>query len=118
MRLAIILASCIIALRPVATPGAELRTLQAKPGSPAEVVQWQKNLREKFHQLLKIEDLVASEVKIPFDPAQNNRWDMGAYVAKKLTIRSTPGRVITIFITLPKSDDKKHPAVVCIGGHG
>lgn len=118
MRLAIILASCIIALRPVAASGAELRTLPAKSGSPAEVIQWQKNLREKFHKLLKIEDLVASEAKIPFNPAQSNRWDMGAYIAKKLTIRSTPGRVITIFMTFPKSDDKKHPAVVCIGGHG
>jgi hypothetical protein len=43
---------------------------------------------------------------------------MGNYVAKKMTIRATPGRVITIVITLPKSGPGPHPAVVCIGGHG
>jgi hypothetical protein len=92
--------------------------MPAKPGNPAQVVAWQKSLRAKFEKLLKIDDLVASGTKIPFEPQQLGVWDMGDYDAKKMTIRSTPGRTITIFITFPKSGRKPHPAVVCIGGHG
>lgn len=113
-----ILASCIVALATVAATASELRTLPEKSGSPAEIVAWQKNLRAKLTKLLKIEDPIASGAKIPFDPKQVNAWDMGDYVAKKMTIRSTAERAITVVITLPKSSAGPLPAVVCIGGHG
>jgi hypothetical protein len=109
--------TCVLALSSAAS-GAELRTMPAKPGSPAQIVAWQKNLRAKFAKLLKIDDLIASGAKTPFEPKELNAWDMGDYVAKKMTIRSTPGRVITVVVTLPKSGRRPHPAVVCIGGHG
>lgn len=95
-----------------------IRTMQARPGSPAEVVAWQEGMRAKFRNLLKIEDLVVGGAKLPFDAKEVGAWDMGDYVAKKMTIRSTPGRVITVVLTLPKGGAKTHPAVVCIGGHG
>jgi hypothetical protein len=118
MRLTAILASHIVALAVVAAPNAELRTMQAKPGSPVQIGKWQKSLRAKLQKLLKIDNLVASGAKTPFDPKPINIWDMGNYVANRMTIRSTPGRSITIIITLPKNSKKPHPAVVCIGGHG
>ncbi|MBI5395708.1 MAG: acetylxylan esterase, partial [Verrucomicrobia bacterium] len=115
---AVILACYIVTLATVAVLAAELRALPAKPGSPAQIVAWQKSLRAKFWKLLKMDDLVASRAKISFEPKEINSWDMGDFVAKKMTIRSTPGRVITVVITLPKGGRKPHPAVVCIGGHG
>lgn len=115
---AVILACSIVALAAVAATGAELRTMPARPGSPAGIVAWQKSLRAKFWKLLKMDDLVASGAKIPFEPKQVGVWDMGDFVAKKMTIRSTPGRAITVVLTLPKIGGKTHPAVVCIGGHG
>jgi hypothetical protein len=115
---AAIRAFCIVAFATVAAPAAELRTMPAKQGSPAQIVAWQEDLRARLAKLLKIEDLVASGAKTPFDPKQVNVWDMGDYVAKKMTIRSTPGRNITILLTLPKEGRKPYPAVVCIGGHG
>lgn len=98
--------------------GGELRTWAARPGSPTQVVAWQKDLRAKFWKLLKIDDLVAGRARIPFEPQEINAWDMGGFVTKKTTIRSTPGRTMTIVVTLPKGGRKPHPAVVCIGGHG
>lgn len=92
--------------------------MPAKPGNATEIVTWQKNLRAKLQKLLKIDDLVAGGAKIAFEPKEIGNWDMGDYVAKKMTIRSTPGRVITVFITFPKGGGKPYPAVVCIGGHG
>jgi hypothetical protein len=118
MRVATLLGTCIVALAVVAAPAGELRAMPVKPGSPAQIVAWQKDLRAKFAKLLRIDDLLANGAKTPFDPKELNTWDMGDYVAKKKTIRSTPGRVITIVITFPKSGRKSHPAVVCIGGHG
>lgn len=113
-----ILALCVVTLAMVAANAAELRTMPAKPGSPAGIVAWQEGLRAKFQRLLKIDDLVASEATMPFEPKELNTWDMGDCIAKKMTIRSTPGRDITIVVTLPKGGGKTNPAVVCVGGHG
>jgi hypothetical protein len=96
----------------------KLRTLQAKPDNPAQIVAWQQDLRAKLQKLLKIDGLITSESKLPFDAKEVGAWDMGDYVAKKLTLRSTPGRIITVVITLPKRGAGPYPAVVCIGGHG
>jgi len=113
------IASCVaVAFAAVAATAGELRTLPAKPGGAAAIVAWQKSLRAKFQKMLKIDDLVAGGAKTAFEPKEIGNWDMGDYIAKKMTIRSTPGRVITVFITFPKGGGKTHPAVVCIGGHG
>jgi hypothetical protein len=95
-----------------------LRTLRVKLGSPDQIVVWQKALRAKLEKLLKLDDLIASDAQLPFDAKEVGAWDMGAYVAKKLTLRSTPGRTITVILTLPKNGAGPYPAVVCIGGHG
>lgn len=118
MRPAAFLAFGIVAFTTTAMPAIELRTMPARPGTPSQIVAWQKDLRARFQKMLKIDDLVAAESKIPLEAQQVGLWDMGDYIAKKMTIRSTPGRNIVVVLTLPKEGRKPVPGVVCIGGHG
>lgn len=118
IKTAAILASCALALVSASAPAADLRAMPARPGSPAQIVAWQESLRTKLTKLLKIDDLIARGAELPFDPKELGAWTMGDYVAKKMTIRSTAGRTITVLVTFPSDGRTTYPAVVCIGGHG
>ncbi|MCC6355796.1 MAG: hypothetical protein IT577_18055 [Verrucomicrobiae bacterium] len=67
-----LLAICLVALMAgggaFAADADELRTMPAKPGSPAEVVAGQQSLRAK---LLKLDDLIAGGAKTPSTPSKS-----------------------------------------------
>ncbi|MBI5692243.1 MAG: hypothetical protein HZC55_19340 [Verrucomicrobia bacterium] len=92
--------------------------MRARPGPPEEVERWQQDLRVRFRQLLRIDDLVADQMDLPFAEEIVASWDMGDYVAHKRSLQTTPGRRITVILTVPRNAAGPHPAVVCIGGHG
>jgi hypothetical protein len=118
LRFPVLVASLVGGLATAAPPPTALRTMPARPGRPADIEQWQHGLRARFQQLLRIDDLAASGMDLPFDPETLGSWDLGDYVAKKMSLRSTSSRAITVIITFPKVGAGPHPAVVCIGGHG
>ena len=79
---------------------------------------WQKEVRAKLFQLLKIDKLFRKRNSIPFNPKVLSSANKGTYRVMEVEINSTSNRRIRIVVTLPNSKDKPVPAVVCIGGHG
>ncbi len=79
---------------------------------------WQKDVRVKLYQLLKMENLLQKRRPIPFGEKELSRADRGTYHIMEVEINSTSSRRIRIVVTIPNSKDKPVPAVVCIGGHG
>jgi hypothetical protein len=91
--------------------------MRYKLGSPEQTVAWQKELRGKFFELLKMDDLVSEAGKIPFDTKEMRSWEMPGFTVKEMSIRSTASRQMEIVLTIPKEGKGPFPAVVCIGGH-
>ena len=79
---------------------------------------WQKDVRARLFQLLKMDDLIAKKGTVAFKPKELSAADRGIYHVKEIEINSTPNRRIRIIVTLPTSQKGPFPAVVCIGGHG
>jgi len=79
---------------------------------------WQKDVRAKMFQQLKMDDLIARKRTVAFKPKELSAADRGIYHVKEIEINSTPNRRIRIIVTLPTSQKGSFPAVVCIGGHG
>lgn len=79
---------------------------------------WQKDVRARLFQLLKMDDLIARKGIVAFKPKELSSADRGIYRVKEIEINSTPNRRIRIIFTLPTSQKGPFPAVVCIGGHG
>lgn len=79
---------------------------------------WQAEVRAQLFKLLKLDGLLAKRASIPFDVKEVRIWKHALYVAKELTINSTPGRRMTVILTQPVDIKKPGPAVVCLGGHG
>ena len=94
----------------------KLRTMKYTPRSPQKAVAWQKDLRRRFHSLLKLEDLLSA--KIPLAPQRLSSEKRPGYVFQEAELNSTPGRRIKAVVTLPQSGPPPYPAVVCIHGHG
>ena len=94
------------------------RQMKYTSRSKQEAMAWQKDIRAKLFDILKLDDLVAREQPIPFDTKVLSATDEGTYVQKEIEINSTSGRRVTIVLTLPQSKQETHPAVVCIHGHG
>jgi len=79
---------------------------------------WQKDVRARLFQLLKMDTSIQGRDSIPFSAKELSRADRGTYRIMEVEINSTPSRRIRIVVTIPNSQDKPFPAVVCIGGHG
>jgi hypothetical protein len=94
------------------------RKMRYQPGTPEEVAAWQSDLRTKLFRLLKLQDLVPSVSRLPFDPKETRTWEMPGFTVREMTIQSTPGRRIEIVLATPRQATGRLPAVVCIGGHG
>ncbi|MEP0843015.1 MAG: acetylxylan esterase [Phycisphaerae bacterium] len=92
------------------------RTRRYTSRSRDEAAAWQRELRGRFFELLKLEDLRAADV--PLDAKVGDARDRGDYVLSELTLRSTPGRMIPAVLAVPKNRSGPLPAVVCIHGHG
>lgn len=79
---------------------------------------WQKDVRARLYQLLRMEDLISRGSSIPFSPKELSCADRGTYRVKEVEINSTSNRRIRIVVTVPCSEEGTVPAIVCIGGHG
>jgi hypothetical protein len=88
----------------------------SRAASEAEI--WQKNVRAKLSQLLRIDDLISMKGSIAFCPEELSFEDKGTYNVRELEINSTLGRRISIVVTVPTLKAEPFPAVVCLGGHG
>lgn len=89
--------------------------------SPAALSAWQDETRNFLFERMHLSDLMATRSKtvdsIPFDPKVLSKEDKGSYVLEEIELNSTPERRIKALVTRPKTEGK-HPAVVCIHGHG
>jgi hypothetical protein len=94
------------------------RSAKYTPGSADAAIAWQKDVRAKLFELLKLDDLIQAKSSIPFNAKELSSADKQTYRVRELEISSTSGRRIRIIVTVPASKSKPVPAVVCIGGHG
>lgn len=99
-----------------ATPPRRIMKYTSRPASEAEV--WQKNVRAKLFQLLKIDDLISRKGSIAFSPEELSCENKGTYSVREMEINSTSDRRIRIVVTVPTLEGGAFPAVVCLGGHG
>ena len=88
----------------------------SRTASEAEI--WQKHVRAKLLQLLKIDDLISMKGSIAFSPEELNCENIGTYNVSEMEINSTLDRRIHIVVTVPTLEGAPFPAVVCLGGHG
>ncbi len=79
---------------------------------------WQREVRVRLLQRLKLDDLISKRNLIPFDPKELSGADRGTFRVTEIEINSTSSRHIRMVVTVPRGTDGPVPAVVCIGGHG
>jgi len=94
------------------------RSMKYTSHSADSASAWQKDVRARLFQLLKMDDLIAKKGTVAFKPKELSAADRGAYHVKEVEIDSTANRRIRIIVTLPTLQKGPFPAVVCIGGHG
>ncbi len=94
------------------------RKMEYTSGSANRAKAWQRRVRAKLAALLKIDDLLQNQSDIPLAPKKLSSVNKGSYTVEEVEISSTPNRRIRIIVTLPITQNKPVPAVVCIGGHG
>ena len=88
----------------------------SRPEKEANV--WQHDLRLKLFKILKLDNLIFGENRVPFHPTVLLSERHDEYTFQEIEINTTPGRRIKVLLTLPEKPDGKCPAVVCIHGHG
>lgn len=88
--------------------------------SPAKALMWQEELRRELRGLLKLGDLLRTEVAL--DPKVLTTRKEERYTLREVEISATAGRRIKVVVTTPVAKPAPakaaHPAVVCIHGHG
>ena len=94
------------------------RSIKYTSRSSVSASAWQKDVRARLFQLLKMDDLVAKKGAVAFKPKELSNADKGAYHVKEVEIDSTSSRRIRIIVTVPTLQKGPFAAVVCIGGHG
>jgi len=104
---------------PAQPPSAAAQRLMRYTSRPADDAKaWQRDVRLKLFQQLKLNDLISKRNLIPLDPKELSDEDRGTFHVKEIEINSTSSRRIRIVVTVPRGMDGPVPAVVCIGGHG
>ncbi|MBE7560198.1 acetylxylan esterase [bacterium] len=96
----------------------QLRSMRFAATTAEDARAWQEALRPKLFELLAMTDLVQRAQPIPFNVKVLSTTDRGDYTLSEIEFNSTPGRRIKAWLGKPKKLSGKHPAVVCIGGHG
>ena len=94
------------------------RSMRYTSRPTSDTTTWQKDVRAKLFQLLKMDNSIQRRSSIPFGAKEISRADKGAYHIMEVEINSTSSRRIRVVVTIPSSKIKPVPAVVCIGGHG
>jgi dienelactone hydrolase len=95
-----------------------LRSMKFTAGTQEDAVAWQKDLRARLVELLKMSDLVARKEQIPFHAKTVSSENRENYVFEELEINSTARRRIKIVLTRPTDRPGPRPAVLCVAGHG
>ncbi|MEW5900147.1 MAG: alpha/beta fold hydrolase, partial [Acidobacteriota bacterium] len=96
--------------------GFKLRAMKYTSRLAAAAFSWQRQLRAKLRELLKLDDLV--RMKIPLHSRILSTEERPAYVLQEVEFSSTPGRRIKAMVTIPRGGEPPYSAVVCIHGHG
>ena len=96
----------------------KLRTKKYSTRSKKEAIVWQKELRQKLFQILKLDDLASNHFQLPFFSKVLSSEEQKNYLRQEIEINTTRGRRIKILLTLPNSKNTPFPAAVCIHGHG
>lgn len=94
------------------------RTMRYTSRPKDDATTWQKDVRAKLFQLLKMDNSIQGRSSIPFGANELSRADRGTYHIMEVEINSTSSRRIRVIVTIPSSKTRHVPAVVCIGGHG
>jgi hypothetical protein len=95
---------------------ARMRTMKYAPSSKAGAVRWQKDVRARLAELVRVDDLKSA--KIPLSIKVLSSSEKTGYVLEEVEIQSTPGRRIKAMRSVPRGGKPPYPAVVCIHGHG
>ena len=118
----LIVAACLAILSSFAefVPGAEAtgRTLQYSQRSRSEAQAWQRNLRSKLFEILKLDDLAARTKPAPLQASEISALEKEGYRITEVEITIMAGRRIRCLVTRPQPYSGLCPAVVCIHGHG
>lgn len=114
----ILVINVFLLTRPGSFAEEPLRTLRYTHRSADEARAWQKDLRGHLFTLLKLDDLVASKEPLPIGMSVLSTQTKDGFEWREIEFQSTPGRRIRAILTLPAGKNGKHPAVVCIHGHG
>lgn len=93
------------------------RTMQYASRSPAKAMVWQKDLRAKLFDLLKMTDLAVGGIAIPLAAKTISTTNEDGYTVHELEINSTPTRRVNIALTVPTNHNGPFPAIVLIPGH-
>ncbi len=99
-------------------PEAPLRKMKYTPRSPIKAQEWQRELRTELFKIIKLDDLLLIKDTIPLDQKIKSSRETEKYMIQEIKINSTPGRRISVIITIPKNIKGMRPAVVCVHGHG
>jgi hypothetical protein len=97
---------------------APLRKMKYSSRSPNLAEDWQRELRKELFKILKLDDLLLIKDTIPLDQEIKSSREHEKYLIQEIKINSTPGRRISIIVTVPKNFKGKRLAVVCMHGHG
>jgi hypothetical protein len=109
----------VLSAAPEHNPSAStLRVMRYTSRLADDAEAWQKDVRAKLLQRLKIDDLIQKRTSIPLNPKELTSANRGTYLVKEVEISSTLSRRIRIIVTVPHTKRGLVPAVVCIGGHG
>jgi len=95
-----------------------LRKMKYASRSPNKAKEWQRDLRKELFKILKLDDLLLVKNTIPLDQKIKSIRENEKYRIQEIKINSTPGRRISIIVTVPKNCKGKRPAMVCVHGHG
>ncbi len=91
----------------------------------AAALAWQRSSRKLLWELLALKDLVDADRPkdgrpgIPLKPTVTSTKAEASFTVHELELQSTPTRRVRAILTVPKGPaGTRHPAVVCIHGHG
>jgi hypothetical protein len=94
-----------------------LRGMKYVSMSKEKAVVWQKELRTKLFDILKIRDLVSEGTDIPLNIRTSSFKDEENYVFYEREINSTKKRRIEFVMTVPKNREGPFPAIIFLSGH-
>ena len=106
-----------LAAIPPRTAKPALRSMQYRPGSAAQALAWQKQLRSSLFRLLKLDDLVVLDPAIALQARTLSTRQKDRYALHEIEFNSTAKVRIKAVLTVPTKVKVPCPAVVVIAGH-